>query len=239
MKSSRPASACWRSSKTITTGAAAASRSKNVRQAPKSCSGPAALGLDPEEGEEGRLDPAPLVRVGDMRRDGLGDLATRRRLVVRLEEAGPRPDHLAEGPERDPLAVGGAAPFVPEGILGEPVDVLEELPGKPRLADPGLAGDRDVARPTLADRRVEEVLEEAQLVVAADEGGLERLRPVAAAPLRDDPQGTPGGHGGGLALEGLLPGRLEDDRRGGRPGGGLADEDRAGAGRPTGAGRPC
>ena len=43
MKSSRPGSAWWRSSKTMTTGAPAASRSKNVRQAPKSCSGPAAL----------------------------------------------------------------------------------------------------------------------------------------------------------------------------------------------------
>ena len=115
---------------------------------------------------------------------------------------------------------------MPEGILGEPVGVLEELPGEPRLADPGLAGDRDMPGPPLADCCVEEVLEEAQLVDPPHEGRLERLRPIAAAPFRDDPQGTPGGHGGGLALEGRLPGRLEDDRGGGRPLGGFADEDR-------------
>ena len=46
--------------------------------------------------------------------------------------------------------------------------------------------------PPSAAGRVEEVLEQAQLVVAADEGGLERLRPVAAAALGDDAQGAPG-----------------------------------------------
>ena len=86
--------------------------------------------------------------------------------------------------------------------------------------------------------RMEEVLEQAQLVVAADEGGLERLRPVAAAPLRDDPQGAPGGDRGGLALEVLLAGRLEGDRRGRGPLRRLADQDRArGGGRLEPGGR--
>ena len=59
---------------------------------------------------------------------------------------------------------------------------------------------------------MEEVLEQAQLVVAADEGGFERLRPVAAAPFGDDPQGAPGGDRGAPSLEVPIAGRLEGDR---------------------------
>ena len=48
---------------------------------------------------------------------------------------------------------------------------------------------------------VEQVLEQPQLVVAADERRLERVRPAAAAPLGDDAQRPPGGDGRRLALE--------------------------------------
>ena len=44
-------------------GPSPASRSKNVRQAPNSCSEPTP-DLDAEQGEQRRLDPAPLVGVG-------------------------------------------------------------------------------------------------------------------------------------------------------------------------------
>ena len=53
----------------------------------------------PEQREEGRLDPAPLLGVGDVGREGLGDLRPGRRLVVGLDQAGPAADHLAERPE--------------------------------------------------------------------------------------------------------------------------------------------
>ena len=89
---------------------------------------------------------------------------------------------------------------------------------------------RHEPRPPLAARRVEEVLEQAQLVVAADERRLERLGAVAAADLGDDPQGAPGRDRARLALEHLLAGRLEGDRLGGRALGRLADEHGPGRG---------
>src|SRR6185312_6091675 len=89
--------------------------------------------------------------------------------VVGLEQPGARPDHLAERPERDAFAVGGGAAVVPPDTLDHAVDVLEELPGQPALADPGLASDRDEPGTLLARGRVEQVLEEAELLVATDE----------------------------------------------------------------------
>ena len=66
---------------------------------------------------------------------------------------------------------------------------------------------------------MEEVLEQAELVVAADERRLERVRPAAAPALGDDAQGAPRRDRGDLALEQLLAGRLEGDRRRSRRGG--------------------
>ena len=71
------------------------------------------------------------------------------------------------------------------------------------------------------------VLEVPQLVVAADERRLQALRPVAAAPLGDDPQRAPGRDRSLLALQRLLAGRFEEDREVGGPLRRLADEDRA------------
>ena len=94
---------------------------------------------------------------------------------------------------------------MPADRLEHAVDVLQELPGQAALADPGRPGHRHEAGATLARRRVEEVLEQAQLVVAADERRLERLPSGPAPPaLGHDAQGTPGRHRGGLALEDLL-----------------------------------
>ena len=78
----------------MTTGEVAASRSKNVRQAANSWS-ERDLDLEAEQGEERRLDPGALRRVGDVLADGRGDPCPRRRLVVRLDQPGPR-----RGPSR-------------------------------------------------------------------------------------------------------------------------------------------
>ena len=174
MKSSRPVSAWWRSSKTITTGAVAASRSKNVRHAPNSCSDPAPDSSPSSDSSAGSIQ-RPLGLVGDVLLEHRGDRRAGRRLVVGLLEAGAAADHLAERPERDALAVGRAAAVVPPDGLDQPVDVLEELPGEARLADAGRPDDADEPRPALAAGRVEQVLELAQLLVAADERRLERL----------------------------------------------------------------
>ena len=81
----------------------------------------------------------------------------------------------------------------------------------------------------LAAGRVEQVLEQAQLVVATDERGLQRLGSVATAELGDDTEGVPGRHGRRLALERLLAGLLEGDGVGRCSMRRLADEDRAGS----------
>ena len=65
------------------------------------------LGVHAEQGEEGRLDPATLFHVGDVLLEYLGDLPAGGRIVVRLQEARPPPDHLAQRPEADSLAVRG------------------------------------------------------------------------------------------------------------------------------------
>ena len=61
---------------------------------------------------------------------------------------------------------------------------------------------------------MEQVLEQAQLLVATHERRLEALRPAHAADLGHDAQRPPHRHGRGLALEQLLPGRLVGDRAG-------------------------
>ena len=172
--------------------------------------------LDAEQHEQRALDPAALLRIGDVLLDACRDPRARRRLVVALAQARAAPDHLAQRPERDPLAVRGAAAVVPPDALKQAVDVLEELPGEPALADPGRPDDGHQPGALLARRRVEEVLELAQLLVAADERRLHRFAPVAATDLGDDAQGAPRPDRGDLALQDLLACLLEYDRgRGG------------------------
>ena len=106
MKSSVPESAQCRSSKTSATTCVAASRSKNVRQALNSSFRTARRSrADAEQGQQRGFDPAPLLRVRDVRVQHLADAQAGRLVVVGLDQAGPAADHLAERPERDALAV--------------------------------------------------------------------------------------------------------------------------------------
>ena len=180
--------------------------------------------LDPEQRKEGRLDPAPLGLIRDVGPERLGDLRPGRRLIVGLEQPAPLPDHLAQGPEADPVAVGRRAAVVPPDGVDQAVDVLQELPGEARLAEARRPDHAHQPGPALPGGRVEQVLEQAQLVVTADERGLEGLGPIPAADLGDDPERAPRRHGRGLALEGLLPGLFEGDRLAGGPLGRLAHE---------------
>ena len=117
----------------------------------------------------------------------------------------------------------------PDG-LDQAVDVLEELPGEPGLADPGRPDDRHEPRPAVAARRMEQVLELAELIVPADERGLERLGAIPSADLGDDPERAPGRDRDCFALEDLVLGLLERDRLRGSALGRFSDEDRPGLG---------
>ncbi len=190
--------------------------------------GDRARGIHAEQREERRLDPATLGLVGHPALDRGGDLRPGRGLVVRLHEPRAAPDHLAQGPERDALAVRGRPAGVPVDRLHEAVDVVRQLPDEPRLARARGADDRDDPCPPLPAGRVQEVLEEPELGVAPDERRLELIGAAASAALGDDPDRPERGHGRLLALEHLVAGRLEGDR----PVRGtlrrLADEDRPG-----------
>ena len=183
--------------------------------------------LEPEEGEDRRLDLALLFVRRDVGAQHGADLLAGGLGALALGDVGTAADHLAQRPERHALAVGRGAALVPAHGLHEPVDVLLELPGQAALADAGLAGDRDEAGATLAGGGVEEVLEERQLLVASDERRLQPLRATRPAPTGDDAEGLPGRLGSGLALERLLPHGVEGDRRARGEVGRLPDEDRS------------
>ena len=151
------------------------------------------------------------------------------RLLV-LGDPAAHPHHVGERPVGDALAVGEAAAAMPVDGLGDAVEVLVELPAETRLADPGDAGDRHEVRLALVGARVEEILDLAQLAVAADERRLEALRLERAAQPGDDALRPPERRQPFLALQLERAGVLVDDRLLGRAPRRLADEHRPGLG---------
>ena len=138
-----------------------------------------------------------------------------------------------------PSPYAGRAAGVPPHGLDDAVEVLRQLPDEPALARPGEPDDRHDPRPPLASRGVEQVLEQRELAVAADERRLELVAPAAAAALGDDADRAVGRDRALLALEDLVAGRFEGDRlvRGALRR--LADEDGPGLGDGLEPGRPC
>ena len=78
--------------------------------------------------------------------------------------------------------------------------------------------------------RVQLLLEQPELFLAADERRLDRLGPTGAASLRDHAQRLPRWHGRLLALQHVVTGGLESDRRAGRAHRGLAHQHAASRG---------
>ena len=74
-------------------------------------------------------------------------------------------DHRRERPVGDALAVGQRT----TAQRGHALGALDELGDEPRLADARLAEDGDEARAAVADRARERVLEQLELLLAADE----------------------------------------------------------------------
>ena len=117
---------------------------------------------------------------------------------------------------------------MPPDVLDEPVEVLLELPGEPRLPDPGHADDRDETRALVVRGRVEEVLDQPELAVAAHERRLEPDRAHLAAPRADDARRTPEPHGLCFPFQLVRACVLVDDRGLRGPFRRLADEDASG-----------
>ncbi len=180
--------------------------------------------LEAEQRQQRALDRPALVFVGDVARRRGGNLGARLVGVVRLAQAGSFADHLAQRPEGDALAVARAAPVVPQDQLLQPIDVLEELPGESRFTDSARADDAHQPRPSLAVRGMEQLFEQAHLVLTADEWRLEQLAPIAPATLGHDTHRPPRRDRRLLALELLVGLALEDDRVARRALCGFADE---------------
>ena len=159
----------------------------------------------------------------------IGDRVARARLAELLEcllggvvgrDPGCRLHHLRQRPVRQTFAEGQRPP----GEDARPLEAGEELAGEPALPDPGLPEDRDELRAAVADGARKCVLEQLELLLAAD------VRPddvqrTAGRPLGADD--SPHLEAAGEAPERPVTERLRHDSRG-EPPGGRAHEDLAG-----------
>ena len=127
--------------------------------------------LDPQQREHRGLEPAALLRRrGSCAASGRRDPGAGRRLVVALEQAAARADHLAERPEADPVAVGrGCGRRATRPARRARRRTCRNSHASRDLPMPAGPEHRDEARPALPGGRVVQVLQQPQLVVAADE----------------------------------------------------------------------
>ena len=133
--------------------------------------------------------------------------------------------HLGERPVRDALAVGEAA----AGEHGRALEARDELAREPALADARLAVDREQVRAAVAHGALERVLEQLELVLAADER--RRQRRDGRPPRRGTPTARQTGSGVAEAAQLARARGLELDRADGEPVRAGADEDLARRGR--------
>ena len=116
-----------------------------------------------------------------------------------------RLDHLGERPVGDALAVGQAA----AGEHGRALEPGDELAREPALADAGLAVDREQVRAAVADGALERVLEQLELGVAPDER--RRRRPDELLAVADAGR-APDRSGSATSAQLARAGGLELDR---------------------------
>ena len=139
-----------------------------------------------------------------------------------------------------PSPYAGRAALVPPDRLHEAVDVLQNSHARRLLPMPAGPDDRHEPGPPLAGGGVEQVLEQPQLVVAADERRLQRLRRGCGRRRSATTRSARhAGHRRRLALEHLLAGRLERDGRWPPPAGSPRPRARCPAAPPTGAAPRC
>ena len=160
----------------------------------------------------------------------LAQLAPRLLGGVGVDDAALLAQHLAQRPEHDPAAVGKAASGPEGGRRGPRAELVLQLAQHARLADAGLANQRDEVRRALELHALEDRLERRQLLAAADERRLARGCRAAGGLLGAHGDRLPGGHGLGFALEVQRLQLVVVDRAGGVAHGALADGHAARAG---------
>ena len=178
------------------------------------------------------LLPAPPARDGvehtGRETEEIGDRVARARLAELLEcllggvvgrDPGCRLHHLRQRPVREAFAEGQRPP----GEHGRPLEAGEELAGETALPDAGLPEDRDELRTAVADGARERVLEQLELLLAADVRPDDVERTARRALRAHDP---PHLEASGEALERPLAERLRHDPAG-EPARGRAHEDLA------------
>src|SRR5512133_1015003 len=128
-----------------------------------------AVAREPGERTHVRGDPARLRLVLQQASDRSAELLGSLRLGVRLEHAGLRLHHLADGPDANAFARGERAALAPghEPLIA--LDRMEQLGEEPALADPGDADERHELWRSLAHRPLESGDEQLDLAVATDE----------------------------------------------------------------------
>ena len=114
---------------------------------------------EPEQLRQSGFGVAALFGVQDVLVERGTKLAQRDSCVLVLADPAAHAHHVGERPVRDALPVGETATAMPVDGVDDPVEVLVELPRKPRLADPGDARDRNEVRLALVRARVEEILD--------------------------------------------------------------------------------
>ena len=184
----------------------------------------------PQQLAETGLDECTLVRIEDVFGERRPELLSCRAGLLVFRNPAAHANHVRQSPVGDALAVGEAATPVPVDRLGDPIEVLVELPREARLADAGNPRHRNQVCLALVGGRMEELLDPAKLAVTPDEGGLEALRLQRASKARNDAARLPQRDGLLLALELEGPGLLVDDRLLGGAPRRLADVDGAGLG---------
>ena len=119
--------------------------------------------LESQQAAQRRFDSQALVLVGHEFDEHDAQLVERAVSLLRLGDARTLPDHLRQGPERDPVPIRGAASGMPVRRFGQSIQVLLQLPAEPGLADASLSGDQHKPNPALVGGNVIEILQQAQL----------------------------------------------------------------------------
>src|SRR5438132_450369 len=104
---------------------------------------------------QARFHEPAVLGIRDVALDRLVKLGEGGASILALQDVGATSHHLRQRPVGHALSIREAASAMPKEQALEAVHVLEELPGKPRLADTGDAGHLDEVRLSILNAGME------------------------------------------------------------------------------------